>query len=55
MYSPLRENMTRIVNSRAIRVIGLILGMNREWYHCLSLILIRVKRVITPARKGMPR
>ena len=28
MYSPLSENMTTIVKSRAIRVIGLILGMN---------------------------
>ena len=27
------ENMTTIVNSRAIRVIGLILGMKRSWYH----------------------
>ena len=28
MYSPFNENMTTIVNSRAISVIGLILGMN---------------------------
>ena len=28
IYSPLRLNMTTMVKSRAIRVIGLILGMN---------------------------
>ncbi len=55
MYSPLRENMTRMVKSRAIRVIGLIFGMNRSWYHFLSFTLIRTNRVTTPAMKGMPR
>ncbi len=55
MFSPLSENITTMVNSSAIRVIGLILGMNFVWYHSLSLSLISVKRVIMPARNGMPR
>ena len=37
MNSPLRENMTRMVKRRAIRVMGLIFGMNFSSYHCLSL------------------
>ena len=31
--SPLRENMTRIVNSSATRVSGLMRGIKRVWYH----------------------
>ena len=33
MYSPLSENMTMMVKSRAIKVIGLIRGMNFVSYH----------------------
>ena len=52
MYSPFRENMTRMVKSRAIRVMGLIFGMNRSWYHFLSFTLMRMNRVITPGDEG---
>ena len=55
MYSPLSENITRMVKSRAIRVIGLIIGMKVLWYHSLLLSLMSEKRVMMPARKGMPR
>ena len=55
IYSPFKENMTTMVKSKAISVIGLILGMNFSWYHCFPLALISVKRVMTPAIKGMPR
>ena len=37
-----------MVKSRAIRVIGLIFGMNRSWYHFLSLTLMRTNRVDHP-------
>ncbi len=33
IYSPLSENMTNMVKSKAINVIGLILGMNSFSYH----------------------
>jgi hypothetical protein len=43
IYSPLRENMTRMVNSNATRVSGLILGTNFVWYHSLVFMRIRMK------------
>ena len=51
---PFRLNMTTMVKSRAISVIGLIFGMNDFSYHALSLALISAKRVIIPAMKGRP-
>jgi hypothetical protein len=44
-----------MVNNSDMRVIGLILGMNTVSYHRRSFNLMRVKRVIIPARNGMPR
>ena len=55
MVSPLSENITTMVKSRAMSVMGLILGMNFVWYHSLFLSLIRPARVAIPAMKGMPR
>ncbi len=55
MYSPLRENMTMMVKSRAKRVIGLILGMNFCSYQVRPFVFRPMKRVIMPPRKGMPR
>ena len=55
MYSPLRENMTRIVKSRAIKVMGLILGMNFCSYHSFPFVLSPITRETMPAIKGMPR
>ena len=37
MYSPLSENMTTMVNSRAMSVMGLMRGMNFVSYHVLAL------------------
>ena len=39
MSSPLRLNMTKIVNSRAISVSGLMRGMNLCSYHSRPLYL----------------
>mgnify|MGYP007010885594 CR=1 FL=1 len=55
MYSPFKLNMTTMVKSRAISVIGLIFGMKTSWYQVTLLIRIKVKRVTIPARNGMPR
>ena len=52
---PSSENITSIVNNNAIKVIGLILGMNFFSYHSLLFNLNKVNRVIIPARNGMPR
>ena len=41
--------------AKAIRVIGLIVGMNEFSYQSLPLIFSMTKRVITPPRKGIPR
>ena len=55
MFSPLIENMTTIVNSRAISVIGLIRGMNTPSYHSRPRRRISTTRVRNPAMNGMPR
>ena len=55
MISPLSENITRMVNSSAIRVMGLMRGMNSWSYHSLLLKRSSVNRVMMPATKGMPR
>ncbi len=53
--SPLRLNMTKIVNSRAISVSGLMRGMNFCSYQSRPLVLSPMKRVSMPAMNGMPR
>ena len=55
MNSPLSENMTTMVNSRATSVIGLMRGMNFVSYQDLPLSLSMVNRVSRPAIKGIPR
>ena len=55
MYSPFRENMTRMVKSRAIKVIGLILGMNFCSYHSRPNVYKPMSLERTPAMKGIPR
>jgi len=52
---PFRENITTIVNNKAINVIGLIFGMNLFSYHSRPLAFCSAKRVSIPAMNGMPR
>ena len=52
MFSPLSENMTTMVKSRAIRVMGLIRGMNFVSYQSFPLSLSRVKRVMHAGEEG---
>ena len=46
--------MTRIVNSKATNVIGLIFGMNEFSYHVRPLSFSKAMRVNSPAKNGMP-
>ena len=55
MFSPWSENMTTMVKSKAMSVIGLIAGIKLSSYQFLPLTRSRTNRVIIPARKGMPR
>ena len=55
IYSPFKENMTKIVNSNAIKVIGLILGINFFSYHSLPFNFSIENLVIMPPKKGIPR
>jgi hypothetical protein len=55
MYSPFRGNMTRIVKSKAIRVIGLILGMTFSSYQADPFVFNPMIRVMIPPTKEMPR
>ncbi len=55
IISPLRLNMTTMVNNSAIKVRGLMRGMNDSSYQFLPLRLNSEKRVMTPAAKGTPR
>ena len=55
MIWPLSENITRMVNSSAIRVIGLMRGTNSRWYHSLVLKRSITTLVKMPATKGIPR
>ncbi len=52
MYSPLRENITTMVNSRAMRVSGLILGMNFFSYQSRPLTFRPMMRERTPGDEG---
>ena len=53
IISPFKENIIMIVNSNAINVSGLILGINTFSYHCLPFNLTSTKRVNIPAIKGI--
>ena len=55
MYSPLSENMTRMVNSRKTSVSGLMRGMNTVSYHSRPFRRMPISRLSMPAMKGMPR
>ncbi len=55
MLPPCVENITTMVRSRAIRVIGEIFGMNRLWYHSFDFTRRSANRVRNPAMNGMPR
>src|ERR1039458_7170930 len=55
IISPFRENITTMVNNKAIKVMGLIFGMNFFSYHSRPLAFCSAKRVSMPARNGMPR
>ncbi len=52
---PWVENITTMVKSRAMSVIGDIFGMNRSWYHSFDFTRRRANRVTNPAINGMPR
>ena len=53
--SPLIENITTIVNSRKIRVSGLIFGTKCSRYQALPLSSTRIFQVANPATNGTPR
>src|SRR6185295_16053207 len=53
MYSPFSENITTIVNSRAIRVSGLMRGTKFRLYQSVPLARTRATRVRNPARNGI--
>ena len=53
--SPLSENITRIVNSRATSVSGLMRGTKRVRYQGSPLSRMRANRVRNPAANGTPR
>jgi len=55
MNSPFSENITIIVNKRAIKVIGLIKGEKTLSNQCSPFNLISPKWVRIPAKKGMPK
>ena len=55
MRSPLRLNITKMVNSRAISVSGLMRGMNFLSYQSRPFVRRPMKRVSIPAMNGMPR
>jgi len=55
IYSPFKENMITMVNSKAIKVSGLILGTNFSSYHSRPFAGSRKNLVRKPAVKGMPR
>ena len=51
MYSPFRENITRVVNSNAMSVSGLAHGTKLWSYHARPFSRIDTVRVTNPARK----
>ena len=55
MVSPFKENIMTIVNNKANKVNGEILGKNLFSYHSFPLTFKPMKRVNIPATKGMPR
>ena len=55
MNSPLRLNITTMVKSSEISVMGEMRGMNCVAYHPFPFRGIRVNRVMTPPRNGIPR
>ena len=55
MASPLKVNMTTMVKSRAISVMGEITGRNLRSYHSMPLSGMRMTRLSTPAANGIPR
>ncbi len=55
MASPLYENITTIVKSRATSVIGLMRGMNVCSYQARPRAATRTRRVRKPAANGTPR
>ena len=55
IVSPLRLNMTTMVNSSAARVMGLMRGMKADSYQCRPLTRNRTRRVAMPPKKGIPR
>ena len=55
MTSPLNENITTIVKSSAMRVMGEMRGMNSRSYHSRPFHRNMRKRVAMPPKNGMPR
>ena len=55
MTAPFSENITKIVNSKASRVIGLILGIKTCSNQSLLIVRSSTYRVIIPEKKGIPR
>ena len=55
MVSPLSENITTMVKSRATSVMGEIRGMKTFRYHSSPFSARSPKRLAIPAMNGMPR
>ena len=55
MYSPFNENISTIVNKRAISVRGLTRGTKLCSYHCPPFAQTSIVRVRNPAMNGIPR
>ena len=53
--SPFSENITTIVNNKAIKVMGEILGINTLLYHSSPLSLTKKNLLKIPIRNGMPK
>ena len=53
--SPFSENITTIVNNRAIKVIGEIVGMNFFVYHSSPFNFTKISLLNIPITNGIPR
>ena len=53
--SPFNENIITIVNNRATRVIGEIVGINISVYHFSPFILTRNNLLNKPNKNGIPK
>src|SRR5690606_8431138 len=55
ILSPFRLNISTMVNNKAYKVMGDILGTNVLLYHSMPFDFIRTYRLTKPAKKGIPK